>query len=91
MTLFLKSARSISFSYGTLTLFFTDQAPASLGNDARKEIAFKDLKTNLEGLAKNLFGDVEMRWVDAYFPFTTPSAELEIYFNVSAQKNSLAH
>ncbi|CAM9339561.1 unnamed protein product [Ascophyllum nodosum] len=62
-------------------IFNEQEAPASLGNDARKEIAFKDLKTNLEGLAKNLFGDVEMRWVDAYFPFTTPSAELEIYFN----------
>lgn len=24
-----------------------------------------------------------MRWVDAYFPFTDPSAELEIFFRVS--------
>ena len=39
-----------------------------------------DLKHTLEGLAQYLFGDVEMRWVDAYFPFTHPSAELEIYF-----------
>jgi hypothetical protein len=23
-----------------------------------------------QGLAKSLFGDVECRWVDAYFPFT---------------------
>lgn len=35
----------------------------------------------LENLAKELFGDVEMRWVDAYFPFTEPSTELEIFFN----------
>lgn len=27
-------------------------------------------------------GDVEMRWVDTYFPFTEPSFELEIYFQV---------
>lgn len=27
-------------------------------------------------------GDVEMRWVDTYFPFTNPSFELEIYFQV---------
>lgn len=27
-------------------------------------------------------GDVEMRWVDTYFPFTNPSFELEIYFKV---------
>ena len=24
---------------------------------------------------------LQCRWVDAYFPFTTPSYELEIYFN----------
>jgi phenylalanyl-tRNA synthetase alpha chain len=38
-----------------------------------------DLKTALSGLARRLFGDhVEMRWVDAYFPFTEPSWELEV-------------
>lgn len=39
-----------------------------------------DLKKSLEGLAQHLFGKVEMRWVDTYFPFTNPSFELEIYF-----------
>ncbi|PKU86016.1 Phenylalanine--tRNA ligase, chloroplastic/mitochondrial [Dendrobium catenatum] len=42
--------------------------------------AAMDLKKSLEGLAKKLFGDVEMRWIDTYFPFTNPSFELEIYF-----------
>ena len=28
----------------------------------------------------NLFGSVEMRWVEDYFPFTQPSFELEIFF-----------
>lgn len=42
--------------------------------------AAKDLKKSLEGLARKLFGDVEMRWIDTYFPFTNPSFELEIYF-----------
>ncbi|KAL5697698.1 phenylalanine--tRNA ligase [Ranunculus cassubicifolius] len=42
--------------------------------------AAAELKNTLEGLARHLFGDVEMRWVDAYFPFTSPSFELEIYF-----------
>lgn len=38
-----------------------------------------DLKAALSGLARRLFGDqVEMRWVDAYFPFTEPSWELEV-------------
>ncbi|CAH0480498.1 unnamed protein product [Peronospora belbahrii] len=39
------------------------------------------LKKTLEGMTKELFGDVEMRWVKAYFPFTDPSLELEIFFN----------
>ncbi|KAA0052439.1 hypothetical protein IC582_017639 [Cucumis melo] len=42
--------------------------------------AADDLKKCLEGLARHLFGAVEMRWVDAYFPFTDPSFELEIFF-----------
>jgi phenylalanyl-tRNA synthetase alpha chain len=46
-----------------------------------KELAERDLKEVLENLAKHVFGDVEMRWVDAYFPFTEPSTELEIYYN----------
>lgn len=62
-----------------------------MDESGRKEIAFKDLKMNLEGLARSLFGDVEMRWVDAYFPFTNPSAELEIFFNVSARLHGKQH
>ncbi|XRB08820.1 phenylalanine--tRNA ligase alpha subunit [Pycnococcus provasolii] len=42
--------------------------------------AEQELKNTLEGLARHLFGDVEMRWVDAYFPFTEPSAELEVFY-----------
>merc|ERR1712032_353376 len=45
------------------------------------EYVERDLKQTLEGLAKHLFGDVECRWVEAYFPFTDPSIELEIFFN----------
>lgn len=43
-------------------------------------LASTNLKATLEGLAKHLFGNVEMRWVDTYFPFTDPSYELEIFF-----------
>lgn len=49
------------------------------GMDATS-FAAVDLKKCLEGLARHLFGDVEMRWVDTYFPFTNPSFELEIFF-----------
>lgn len=38
----------------------------------------KNLKHTLEGLIRAIFGKVEMRWVDAYFPFTEPSWELEM-------------
>ncbi|XP_060073826.1 phenylalanine--tRNA ligase, mitochondrial-like [Ylistrum balloti] len=40
-----------------------------------------DLKKTLENLTLHLFGkDIEIKWVDAYFPFTHPSWELEIKF-----------
>ena len=44
------------------------------------QIIEKDLQELLTGLARALFGDVEMRWSSDYFPFTHPSFELEIYF-----------
>ncbi len=37
-----------------------------------------ELRATLEGLARRLFGEVDVRWVDAYFPFTHPSWELEV-------------
>jgi len=45
-------------------------------------LAERELKGLLEGLAAHLFGpSAETRWVDAYFPFTHPSFELEVLFN----------
>jgi phenylalanyl-tRNA synthetase alpha chain len=45
-------------------------------------LAERELKAVLEGLAAHLFGpDTQTRWVDAYFPFTHPSFELEVLFN----------
>ena len=59
--------------------------PAELPNanpnsDESVEYVKTDLKRHLEGMVQAVFGDVEMRWVDAYFPFTDPSLELEIFF-----------
>ncbi|KAB5529897.1 hypothetical protein DKX38_019978 [Salix brachista] len=59
-------------------VFSPDEWEAS-GMDGTS-FAAEDLKKCLEGLATHLFGAVEMRWVDTYFPFTNPSFELEIYF-----------
>jgi phenylalanyl-tRNA synthetase alpha chain len=51
--------------------------------DTTEDEIVNDLKELLTGLAKHLFGDVEMRWNTDYFPFTTTSFELEVYFNDS--------
>jgi len=40
----------------------------------------EDLKTTLEGLMDHLFGPVEKRWNEDYFPFTDPSFEMEIMY-----------
>lgn len=49
-------------------------------NTPRDEIV-TDLQQTLTALAGHLFGlDIESRWVDATFPFTTPSFELEVYW-----------
>ncbi|CAM9101391.1 unnamed protein product [Choristocarpus tenellus] len=61
-------------------VFRDDEVPPTTDIEARVAIVSSDLKNALEGLARHLFGDVEMRWVDAYFPFTHHSAELEILF-----------
>ena len=54
----------------------------SSSNNQQEQIILDDLKDSLQGLAVHLFGpDTPTRWVDAYFPFTHPSMELEIYFD----------
>ena len=49
--------------------------------DEVKLLVERDLKNVLENLARHIFGDVEMRWNDDYFPFTDPSFELEVFYN----------
>lgn len=48
---------------------FSEADWTAAGMDAT-EFCAKELKATLEGLAKKLFGDVECRWIDTYFPFT---------------------
>jgi phenylalanyl-tRNA synthetase alpha chain len=55
--------------------------PVGMSMADRKKVVENDLKDILTGLARHLFGDVEMRWREDYFPFTEPSFELEIHFN----------
>ena len=60
---------------------FEEKEWLAAGSSDGTDHAAKDLKDSLEGLAKHLFGEVECRWMDTYFPFTEPSYELEIFFN----------
>jgi len=64
--------------------------PAAVGGAMTKEewlasdecqLVAADLKRTLEGMCDELFGPVEKRWIDEYFPFTEPSFELEIFYN----------
>jgi len=64
--------------------------PAVVGGEMSREewlssegcqLVAADLKKTLEGLCDALFGEVEKRWIDEYFPFTEPSFELEIFYN----------
>lgn len=44
-----------------------------------KDVSFKDLKQTLYHFAKELFGpDTQIRFRPSYFPFTEPSAEIDI-------------
>lgn len=45
------------------------------------QVCKEDLMESLDGLAKHIFGNVETRWIDAYFPFTEPSIEMEVKYN----------
>lgn len=74
MTLF-RHALLLSCPECCLWLFVT------VGCDGYGQIIEDDLKRILTGLAVELFGAVQMRWKEDYFPFTRPSFELEIFFN----------
>jgi len=43
-----------------------------------KEVSFADLKQTLYYFVKELFGEVAVRFRPSYFPFTEPSAEMDI-------------
>ena len=56
--------------------------PEAVTEAQRTALVAGDLQATLEGMVRHVFGaDLEVRWVDAYFPFTVPSFELEILFN----------
>jgi len=64
--------------------------PAQTSHDVRSsEVTAKNLKLHLNSLMYKLFAGVagasegdplRVRWIDAYFPFTSPSYEVEVFF-----------
>ena len=51
-----------------------------------KNVSFADLKSTLDYFAKTMFGkDVKVRFRPSFFPFTEPSAEMDIYWGLDTE------
>ena len=50
-----------------------------------KKVSFADLKQTLLYFTKSLFGKSKIRLRPSYFPFTEPSAELDIYWGLDTE------
>ena len=61
-------------------IFTPDVVDPSWSWEEKEAYVVRNLKETLEGLARRLFGDAELRWVEENFPFTTQSRELEVFF-----------
>ena len=48
-----------------------------------KDISFADLKQTLEYFTAQLFGKSKIRFRPSYFPFTEPSAEVDVYWGLN--------
>ena len=48
-----------------------------------EDISFADLKQTLEYFTSELFGKSEIRFRPSYFPFTEPSAEVDVYWGLN--------
>jgi len=53
-----------------------------------KKVSFSDLKGVMEFFSKKYFGqDVKVRFRPSYFPFTEPSAEMDIYWGLNSESD----
>ena len=50
-----------------------------------KEVSFTDLKQTLKYFTEALFGNSKIRLRPSYFPFTEPSAEVDIYWGLETE------
>lgn len=62
----------------------SDNLPQSVHSRQQAEYVGNHLRSMLTDLMKHLFHadpNLQIRWVEAYFPFTRPSWEVEVFFN----------
>jgi phenylalanyl-tRNA synthetase alpha chain len=50
-----------------------------------KEVSFADLKQTLQHFTKEMFGKSKIRLRPSYFPFTEPSAEIDVYWGLETE------
>jgi len=50
-----------------------------------KEVSFADLRQTLQYFTKELFGKSKIRLRPSYFPFTEPSAEIDVYWGLETE------
>jgi phenylalanyl-tRNA synthetase alpha chain len=50
-----------------------------------KNVSFADLKQTLQYFTESLFGNSKIRLRPSYFPFTEPSAEVDIYWGLETE------
>eukprot|EP00842_Homolaphlyctis_polyrhiza_P001775 jgi/Hompol1/2599/HPOL_005568-RA len=76
---------SISRSAAMQELGISDANPLQDAHTPAEALAIGlHLRNTLESLIRGLFAnepDLQWRWIDAYFPFTSPSWELEVLYN----------
>jgi phenylalanyl-tRNA synthetase alpha chain len=52
------------------------------------DVSFSDLKGTLEYFAKQFFGSkIKTRFRPSYFPFTEPSAEMDVYWGLNSESD----
>ena len=52
-----------------------------------KDVSFADLKQTLQFFTEELFGKSKIRLRPSYFPFTEPSAEVDVYWGLETEAN----
>ena len=50
-----------------------------------KDVSFADLKQTLQHFTSEMFGKSEIRLRPSYFPFTEPSAEIDVYWGLETE------